>query len=446
MISVYIPNNFIAERKYIIDIFFKEFLGLTYDCNIYDGNDYMIVLENKSIITIKDAFFSSQDGNDYLRCENIPSIIKYISNQFILEENIPILYGTDLLQISSKQIVCGIDIFASSFFMLTRWEEYVIKERDLYNRFPATASIAYKNDFLKRPIVNEYTEMLWNIFLHLGIKQKRKKRQFQFVLTHDVDFIKRWSDPRGNIRNLCGDIIKRNIPSFLENLFDLAQVKLGKRPDPFDTFDYIMDLSESANIKSHFYFMSGGVTKYDNFYKINDSILLNIIEKIKERNHVIGFHPSFSCDNDPIQWKKEKELLEEVLGIPIKEGRQHFLRFQSPTTWKIWDDNEMERDSTLGYADCEGFRCGTCYEFPVFDFINRIQLKIKESPLIAMEVSFTWYQQITPEKMEEKIKMLLKSTKKYNGNFVFLWHNSSFNTPLWRPFQPVYENIIKSQI
>ena len=75
-----------------------------------------------------------------------------------------------------KIIECGIDIFASSFFMLTRWEEYVNKIRDMHNRFPAYASLACKNNFLDRPIVNEYVEMLWNMLKFLGCKQEKKKR------------------------------------------------------------------------------------------------------------------------------------------------------------------------------------------------------------------------------------------------------------------------------
>ena len=37
---------------------------------------------------------------------------------------IPIIYGTDKMQRESNgDVVVGLDIFASTFFMLTRWEE-----------------------------------------------------------------------------------------------------------------------------------------------------------------------------------------------------------------------------------------------------------------------------------------------------------------------------------
>jgi len=80
---------------------------------------------------------------------------------------------------------------------------------------------------------------------------------------------------------------------------------------------------------------------------------------------------------------------------------------------------------TKGYII--GFRCGVCYEYSVFDILNRKRLNLKEKPLIVMEGSFVTYQpNTTPKEMENKIKNLISEVKKYNGEFVYLWHNSSF--------------------
>jgi hypothetical protein len=444
MIKIYYPNTFINERIYIIEVLFGEFLGLNFEAISYGGTEYKIILDNHAQIDIKDGFFGSQNQN-YLDIVNIPEKMKYTSNQFLTEKDIPIIFGTEQLEVNEKYIQCGIDIFASSFFMLTRWEEYVNKVRDNHNRFPAIESFSYKNGFLSRPVVNEYVEMVWNMLTFLGEVQNRKSRNFKYIITHDVDSIVYWRDINRMIQILIGDLVKRNsIPIFLEHLIELAQVKAGKKKDPFDSFDYIMDLSEAANIKSHFYFMSGGVTKFDNYYQIDENASLKIINKIKERNHVIGFHPSYNAYNDPIQWKKEKILLEETANLTVTEGRQHFLRFEAPHTWNIWNDNGFEMDCTLGYADKEGFRCGTCYEYPVFDFIKRKKLSLKEYPLILMEASFLAYQSVSPQYMEQNTFQLIDKVKKYKGNFVYLWHNSSFNIPSWKPFQYVYENVLKS--
>jgi len=165
---------------------------------------------------------------------------------------------------------------------------------------------------------------------------------------------------------------------------------------------------------------------------------------MKKRGHHIGIHPTYNAYNDKNQFKKEKEELEKNLDTNITFGREHFLRFEVPTTWQIWDDNNLSWDSTCGYADKEGFRCGVCYPYSVFNIITRKKLKLKERPLIVMEGSFATYQPgIKPIEMENKIKLLIEEVKKYNGEFVLLWHNSSFNTEQWKKYQDIYERVLK---
>ena len=440
MIKINIPNNFLPERKYIISIIFGEFLGLKYVIDVNnDTNNYDIILENGKKIIIKDLFFFDfKDGLDYLDKKNIPGKIIFLKNQFIVEKDIPVIYGDDELKINENEIICGIDIFASSFFMLTRWEEYANKARDLHNRFPATASLAYKYNFLDRPVVNEYVEMLWNMLKYLGCNQKRKERKYELVLTHDVDNIFKWKSFGLFARNIAGDIIKRkNISLALDNI----KQYLGK--NPYDMFDFLMDLSEKKGIKSHFFFMSGGTSKFDNNYSINQPFVKKIREKIKSRGHLIGFHPSYNSYNDQKQWEEEYSNLSTKVSQKVKIGRQHFLRFEVPATWQIWEDNNMKWDSTLSYPDKEGFRCGTCYEYSVFNILTRKKLKLKEMPLEVMEVTMVGYQNLLPGIMEKKIIKLIDKVKKYNGKFVLLWHNSNFNDGLWEKYKIIYEKILR---
>ena len=429
------------ERKYIIDILFDEFLGLKYNINIKnETKDYEIVLENGKKIIVKDSFFSNfEDGLDYLDKKNIPGKIEFLKNQFIIEKNIPVIFGDDEFKIKENGIICGIDIFASSFFMLTRWEEYANKIRDLHNRFPACESLAYRNNFLDRPVVNEYIEMIWNMLKYLGCKQKRKEKKYELVLTHDVDNIFKWKNFGLFVRNIAGDIIKRkNVSLALENI----RQYIGN--NPYDMFDFLMDLSEKRGIKSHFFFMSGGTSNFDNNYSIKQPFVKKIREKIKSRGHLIGFHPSYNAYNDHKQWEEEYSNLSTEVLQKVKTGRQHFLRFEVPTTWQIWEDNNMKWDSTLSYADKEGFRCGACYKYSVFNILTRKKLKLKEMPLEVMEGSLVDYQNLSPEKAEKKIIKLIEIVKKYNGSFVLLWHNSSFNNDLWTGYQEVYEKIVSN--
>ena len=119
------------------------------------------------------------------------------------------------------------------------------------------------------------------------------------------------------------------------------------------------------------------------------------------------------------------------------------MRFEVPTTWQIWEDNGMKVDSTCGYADKEGFRCGTGDEFSVFNILTREKLKLKERSLVFMDDNhYSYNQNLNTEKSFEIIAKLIQQAKKYNTKVTLLFHNSIFinnekvdflklNTRLW---------------
>jgi len=329
--------------------------------------------------------------------------------------------------------------------MLSRWEEYVNKTRDSHNRFPATESLAFKEGFLDRPIVNEQIEKLKDMLLELDSSIKFREKEFQLILTHDVDNIYFWKSKKQLLRIVVGDILKRkNLVLAYRRIKEYMAVKSGKIKDPFNTFDWLMDRSEEIGVKSRFYFMSGGVTQYDNNYKIDEPKALELIEKIKNRDHIVGIHPSYNAYNDTKQLKKEKEALESVCKCKIKEGREHYLRFEVPTTWQIWEDNGMEVDSTCGYADREGFRCGTGDEFSVFNILSREKLKLKERPLVFMDDShYSYNKNIDTKKSFKIVKSIIQKQNKYHSKTTLLFHNSIFANDFRVNFVTLYEQLLE---
>jgi len=218
---------------------------------------------------------------------------------------------------------------------------------------------------------------------------------------------------------------------------------LKNRKDPYDTFDEIMDTSDSFNIKSHFFFMSGGTTnRYDNRYKIDNPLVKTIINKIKDRGHFVGIHPSYNAYNDAKQFKIEKENLEKINEEPLISGREHYLRFEVPKTWQLWEDNNFEWCSNLAYAKSAGFRTGSCYPFTPFNILSQQKLTLKERPLIMMEVTFAEASKDKKE-FDAMVDYYLNIIKKYNGEFVFLWHNASFKEASLATYIPSYTRTLK---
>ena len=123
-------------------------------------------------------------------------------------------------------------------------------------------------------------------------------------------------------------------------------------------------------------------------------------------------------------------------------GRQHYLRFAAPHTWQVWDDAGMAWDSTLGYPEAEGFRCGICQDYPVFNFLTRKRLALREKPLIAMDVTLALYRQYTPETAIERLQYLQRQVERHGGEFVLLWHNSSWNHYFWADWRKVFSTFV----
>jgi hypothetical protein len=449
MILITIPAHFFPERKYTIDILMGEILGLDYRIQHKHQQDYEILLENGNKLIIRDHFFSLiSNGSDYLNESCLPNRVTFIKNRFLMGKEIPVIYGTRQSEITSKRIVCGLDVFASAFFMLTRWEEYVVRTRDMHQRFPATASLAFKHRFLDRPVVNEYAEMLWQMLGYLGCRQEGKKEPFTFVLTHDVDTLVKWLGWYHVLRTAGGDIIKRKqLRTAFSRIKEYKKICRKVIKDPFDTYDWLMDLSGSLHLKSHFYFMSGGLSKAaeDNHspYPLRHPRTLEIFEKIKKRGHIIGFHPGYDSYDNEALWERQKKQLEEASGCGITQGRQHYLRFLVPHTWQLWENQHMEIDSTCGYADREGFRCGTGHTFTVFNILTRKPLKLKEQPLIFMDKrSFFSGGYRGKSNFHNNLSLIIDNAKAFNTPVTLLFHNRTFED---NAFVQMYEDILKSR-
>lgn len=437
MLKVVIPSTCIPEVKYSFFCLLKEFLGLEYELEIDPKESNFIIQIGEKRLIIKNHFFNSENLKERYHIDRIP---KQVATKTIHLQNksypITSLFGQLEFQIKDQEIILEADLIAATFFMLTRWEEWVIKDKDHFDRFPSAVALAVKFNFLERPIVNEYVEVLWAFLQLLDIQQDRKESTYKVIPTHDVDRPYVWYSKVGVLVHFAKAFLKRefrNIQIHLPYFF--------RNKDPFDTHERLMNLAEKKGIRAHFFFMAGGNSKYDNLYQINHPKVLNLIQKIKQRGHHIGIHPSFNSYDNIDFFKKEKARLEDIVKQPIQTGRQHYLRFKLPDTWRLWNDCDMTWESTMTYADRVGFRCGVCYPFPVFDIVNREQLALYEKPTIVMETSFIIYEKLAPKAAAEKLDALKKEVKKYNGEFVFLWHNSSFNLVEYLPYEALVESL-----
>ncbi len=450
-----LPSKCTAEYTYVLSVIFYHFLGLEFRCRTVSGPDDTIRVRlaqapDAGVIELPDFFIKAYEekGPSSSLLPKAPLPIwrakKELSEVNLVRPDLPVIFGSPLsdgtwFELQGNKARLGLDVLGSAFFMLTRFEEAVLPDRDKHGRFPGNASLAFREGFLDRPIVDEYVEILWAIMKRLWPGIRRKQRSYRVFLSHDVDvpFVAAGRAWPTVIRRAVGDLVKRTDVGLAART--LAS-RLFQKPelDPANTFSFILDTSERFGIKSTFFFKAGVTNlKYDVFYDIGSPWIRNLFREIHARDHEIGLHPSYESYRNKDVVKKELErLAEAVSGAGVRQdqwgARQHYLRWENPTTWQIYADVGLDYDATLGYADHVGFRAGTCQEFPVFNLITRRDLRLKERPLVIMEVTLLEYMRLNSRDALQWVNRLSDLCRWHSGIFSLLWHNSVLDVVRYR--------------
>jgi hypothetical protein len=444
VIIIQTTPNCKAEKYYAATVLLQELLGLPFrfEWSARAQQHYILSLPNGATVAIEDHFFGALQGPQGYNKSNLPQSPNAMNNPFS-EGKIDILYGNKDFLVEDKAIYIGNDLFANTFFMLTRWEEYAQPEQfDLYGRFPAKASLAYQRGFLQRPVVHEWAALLRACFERLGLTIDRPVRhKSRLVYSHDVDHPVLWTTRWGRWRS-AGNSIKHG--GLVKGLrYWWSKEYWWAKTDPFNTFARLMEQADQAGTKSTFNFLGRRPPHFDCWYDLESPFVQQLMQDINQCGHRIGFHPSREAAADPVRFEEELASLRAVSPQPVEVGRHHYLCFSAPHTWQRWADAGLREDSTLGYHDMSGFRAGMCTDFPVFNFLTRQMLPLREQPLIAMDVTFPVYQKATPEQMYQTLCTLAEQTDRHDGQFTLLWHNSSFNTYFWTGYEAALEQFIR---
>ncbi|MEE9350171.1 MAG: polysaccharide deacetylase family protein [Flavobacteriaceae bacterium] len=344
-------------------------------------------------------------------------------------------------KVSEKSLI-PFDVFAASFYLLSRYEEYLPHVKDKYERFPAEESVAFKNDFLEQPVIDIWAfkvrEKLQERFTDFSFKDKK----FEFISTIDVDSAYSFKH-KGIVRNL-GGFLKDLSQLKLRNFWFRLLVLLNFRDDPFDNFDWLLKMKKKHNVSMIFFFLLSEYTTYDKNISVNNSAFRSLIKSIADYVPV-GLHPSYFTMRNAQKLKKEKERLENIINTPITKTRQHFLRVNFPETFQNLVDLEVSEDYSMGYASQIGFRASTCTPFYFYDLQYEIQTPLKLIPFAIMDVTLKDYLKYSNRKTLATILQVANNVKKVNGTFVTLLHNETFDKySRFKGWKLMYEKMVKA--
>ena len=441
MLLVECGREHLAEREYVVQVFMEVFLGIEHRLVEGDGHDIVIrqAEDDGRRLLIRDVLFRTAPVllDEAALPQGVPALLAadQVPGATLLGD-LPVLYGDGTVSVDGDTIELGADVFGGAFVMLTRLEEALPGARDVHDRFAAGSSLAYRHGFLDRPLANEYAELLWWALARLWPRLERRERSFRVLPSHDVDwpFTAQGLLHEG-VAAVRDAVVRRDLGSAKSRLRAAVELQRGGRDvDPLNTFDFLMRQSELQGYPSAFYFMTRHVDRrFDGDYSIDDPWIRNLLREIGSRGHEIGLHPSYTTYRDETGLQLELDRLtracrQEGLEQERFGGRQHFLRWANPVTWRQWNAAGLAYDSTLGFADAVGFRCGSCYEFPVFDLEERRTMELVERPLVAMEGSLLQYGGASLEQAVLEMRRMKETCRVFDGDFTLLWHNSQLQT------------------
>lgn len=370
------------------------------------------------------------------------------SNDLLFEQgvndiDISIFYWDDVpcfFNAGSKSII-PFDIFSASFYLLSRYEEYLPHVRDVHERFTAEQSVAFKYRFLEKPLIDIWAYKLLSCLKERFPDYKYTTRNYKFISTIDVD--NAYAYKHKSLVRTFGGLIKDFFSLKLKTFWDRLVVNLNVKKDPYNTFKRILALKKKYNVSTVFFFLVADYTTFDTNVSAAKNKFRLLIKTMVDYAKV-GLHPSYFSMKDESLLKKEKERLEQITNMPMEKSRQHFLRFSLPETYQHLIDLEIKEDYSMGYASHVGFRASTCSPFYFYDLDFEIQTPLKVIPFALMDTTLNDYTGLTPRQSLGKIRELKNEVKAVNGVFVTLFHNESLSDYLrWKGWSKVYESMLK---
>jgi hypothetical protein len=364
--------------------------------------------------------------------------IDYIDINMVKWDEAPCFFQTNV----SAEVPC--DIFAASFYLISRYEEYLPHVKDQFERFPASESLAYQNKFLDQPVIDiwayKFRDVLILHFENYRDDLKSSKRKFTYISTIDIDNAYQFKH-KGFTRSVGG--IFKDLTQFnIQNIWLRFLVIFNIRRDPYDMYKKLLLMKKKYGINTIFFFLLGDYSTFDKNISPGNTSYKLLIKDIADYVKV-GIHPSYFSMKNELKIKKEKEILESIVNFPITRSRQHYLRIEVPETYQHLVDREIAEEYSMGYASHYGFRASTCTPFYFYDLDFEIQTPLKAFPFAVMDATLKDYLNFTPKRAFNTMMKLAKEVRKVDGTFITIFHNESVGgSGRWRGWGRVYESLL----
>ncbi|MEN1786175.1 MAG: polysaccharide deacetylase family protein [Bacteroidota bacterium] len=347
-------------------------------------------------------------------------------------EGTPCFFRTD------GQSAIPFDIFSASFYLLSRYEEYLPHVKDALGRFPPEASVAFQHGFLDRPVVD-----LWVRSFFRALKERfpdidAETKSYRFTAIVNVTVSHKYA-LRGPLRSLAG--LLADISRFrFSRMAKRVQVWFDRTRDPYDNFSALMDLHKKYTKRTMFFFQFAENATHDRNISIHRNRFRYLIKSVADYS-IVSLSASRAAANELETLKLEKQRLSNLINRPVKYSRMRYNRVQVPHTYRNLVDAEFTEDYTMGYTYHPGFRAGTCSPFAFYDINLEVRQPIKIYPFAVCDHALRKYKR--PQEVFDSLDPIYQSVKTVKGHLIMIFSNELLGRYHKIVWMQLYSNLLK---
>jgi hypothetical protein len=326
------------------------------------------------------------------------------------------------------------DILAASFYLLSRYEEYLPHTSDSYGRYEHTNSLAFREGFLNIPLVNYWIKSFEGSLKNFFPSLNPALPYFSYLPTYDIDIA--WSFKNKSILRNIGGFLKR--PSI-----ERVKVLLNAQADPFDSYEFLHALHLKYRLHPvYFFLLATSGNKYDKNLSPYSTAMGELLRQHSDK-YDAGIHPSWGSYERPALIAKEKKILEAASGKPVRKSRQHYIKFALPVTFQNLVKAGIDHDYSMGYGSINGFRASVGSAHFWYDLSAEKVTNLRLHPFCFMDANCFYEQKQNIAEAREELQHYFDVCKKSGAVLITIFHNQFLGTGrAFKGWRELYEEFI----